>query len=67
MGAGLCKPTCMKAEHGTVVSVKSRCFEKPIRIYISDEDDDALEHIEAILGFVHQKKKALRESKNDSE
>ena len=57
---GNLQPSCMKTNEGTIISVRSRCFEKPIKIFISDDDDDALEHIEKILGYVRDKKTALR-------
>lgn len=51
-------PTCMtiKHENGTMISVRSRCFEKPIKIMISEEDDDALDVLNNVLTLIRDKK-----------
>lgn len=58
------RPSCMKVDNqGTIISVKSKCFEKPIKIIVSEEDDDMLEHLNQILDAIKGKKEEIKRRK----
>lgn len=63
MGSSLCTPSCIKNNEGTVISVKSSCFEKPLKIVVSDDDDDMLEHLDAIIKSIHRKKTMIKQKR----
>ncbi len=49
-------PSCLKSNEGTVISIRSKCFTKPIKIVINDTDDkDAIKRIEEVLNVIQDK------------
>lgn len=61
----LCMPSCVKNNQGTIISIRSACFSRPIKIIIDDEDDDMLEHLDGILTEIKRKKTMIRENKSN--
>ena len=55
MGGNLCKPTCMHTNQGTVLKINSSCFDKPIKIYITD-DDQGLEQLHTLVNTLKEQK-----------
>lgn len=59
----VCQPSCVKNNEGTVLNIKSSCFEKPLKIVIDDEDDDMLEHLQGIIETIHRKKTIIKDKR----
>lgn len=60
----ICRPKCVHNNNGTVLSIKSNCFSKPIKIYISDDDDETLEKVQELIREIERKKTLIKSQKN---
>lgn len=63
MGANLCKPRCVETNQGTVISIRSKCFEKPIKIMISEDDEDSICKLESVLSSIKKRQEQLSQER----
>lgn len=55
----ICKPECLSCEKSSI-RIKSSCFDKPIVIYMNDDDEESLRHLEEVLKKVVEKKQSMK-------
>lgn len=58
-------PSCIKADN-TKITIKSSCFQKPIKIVLNDDDIETTEVLEDIVKKILERKKTITEKKRNS-